>query len=313
MEFPDLRERYWGRQFWARGYFSTTSGNITYFSIFRSTNLPAPAGSYSVNILMILTSIDGGIAQPERVADHADRGKRHRGGRDDRRQKKAESRVENTGGDRDSRGIVDKGKEQILPDVAHRRLGQAAGPHDPLEVAFKQRHAGALDRDIGARPHGDADIGRGERRGIVDAIPIHRNDTALRAQAFDHLTLVAGQNARLDIVDAKRAGDGLGGGFIVACEHHHAHALIAQPLDRIKRRLFDWIGDRDEPGGLAVDGDEYDGGAILAQFVGLRQKVHGTYAIVLQKTRVADCEHAAFDLAENSFSHRCIETFRLRQ
>ena len=29
MEFPDLRRRYWGRHFWARGYFSTTSGNIT--------------------------------------------------------------------------------------------------------------------------------------------------------------------------------------------------------------------------------------------------------------------------------------------
>ncbi len=26
---PDLRKRYWGRRFWARGYFSSTSGNIT--------------------------------------------------------------------------------------------------------------------------------------------------------------------------------------------------------------------------------------------------------------------------------------------
>ena len=29
MEFPELRKRYWGQRFWARGYFSTTSGNIT--------------------------------------------------------------------------------------------------------------------------------------------------------------------------------------------------------------------------------------------------------------------------------------------
>jgi putative transposase len=29
MEFPDLRKRTWGRHFWARGYYSTTSGNIT--------------------------------------------------------------------------------------------------------------------------------------------------------------------------------------------------------------------------------------------------------------------------------------------
>ncbi len=28
-EFPELKKRYWGRHFWARGYFCTTSGNIT--------------------------------------------------------------------------------------------------------------------------------------------------------------------------------------------------------------------------------------------------------------------------------------------
>ena len=29
LEFPELRKRYWGRRFWPRGYFSTTSGNVT--------------------------------------------------------------------------------------------------------------------------------------------------------------------------------------------------------------------------------------------------------------------------------------------
>jgi putative transposase len=28
-EFPALRKTYWGRHFWARGYFSSTSGNVT--------------------------------------------------------------------------------------------------------------------------------------------------------------------------------------------------------------------------------------------------------------------------------------------
>ena len=27
--FPDLRKRYWGRHFWARGYFYVTSGELT--------------------------------------------------------------------------------------------------------------------------------------------------------------------------------------------------------------------------------------------------------------------------------------------
>lgn len=29
MEFPELKKRYWGRHFWARGFFSATSGNVT--------------------------------------------------------------------------------------------------------------------------------------------------------------------------------------------------------------------------------------------------------------------------------------------
>ena len=28
-EFPELRKRYWGKQFWARGYFAISSGNVT--------------------------------------------------------------------------------------------------------------------------------------------------------------------------------------------------------------------------------------------------------------------------------------------
>ena len=28
-EFPELKKRYWGQRFWARGYFCTTSGLIT--------------------------------------------------------------------------------------------------------------------------------------------------------------------------------------------------------------------------------------------------------------------------------------------
>ena len=29
IEFPEIRKRYWGCRFWARGFFSSTSGNVT--------------------------------------------------------------------------------------------------------------------------------------------------------------------------------------------------------------------------------------------------------------------------------------------
>ena len=33
MEFPELRKQYWGRHFWARGYFCTTSGVVNEVSV----------------------------------------------------------------------------------------------------------------------------------------------------------------------------------------------------------------------------------------------------------------------------------------
>jgi putative transposase len=29
MEFPELKKRYWGQHFWARGYFACTTGNVS--------------------------------------------------------------------------------------------------------------------------------------------------------------------------------------------------------------------------------------------------------------------------------------------
>jgi putative transposase len=42
-EFPELRKKYWGRHFWARGYFSATSGNVTDDVINEYINQPSDA------------------------------------------------------------------------------------------------------------------------------------------------------------------------------------------------------------------------------------------------------------------------------
>ena len=41
---------------------------------------------------------------------------------------------------------------------------------DAAQIAGHQHHVGALDRDVGAGADGDADIGLGQRRRIVDAV-----------------------------------------------------------------------------------------------------------------------------------------------
>ena len=61
-EFPELRKRYWGQRFWARGFFqqpAEMSLTLSYFSILnyiQKGNLPASAGSRSVEWKLRLTA-----------------------------------------------------------------------------------------------------------------------------------------------------------------------------------------------------------------------------------------------------------------
>jgi putative transposase len=51
-EFPELQKTYWGRHFWARGYFSATSGNVTdeVINEYMNKHAEAHASSSSSNI-----------------------------------------------------------------------------------------------------------------------------------------------------------------------------------------------------------------------------------------------------------------------
>ena len=71
-----------------------------------------------------------------------------------------------------------------------RRMASAAArrsPRDEGEVA-------GLDGDVGAGAHGEAEVGLGERGGVVDAVADHGDDLALGLQAADDLDLVGGQD-----------------------------------------------------------------------------------------------------------------------
>ena len=69
----------------------------------------------------------------------------------------------------------------------------------PVEIALQQRDAGAFHRDVGAGAHGDADIGGGQRRRVVDAVAGHRDDPPGLLQLCDHRALLIGQHLGLDI------------------------------------------------------------------------------------------------------------------
>ena len=51
-------------------------------------------------------------------------------------------------------------------------------------VAADERDVGRLDRDVGAGADGDAQVGLGERRRVVDAVADHRDPAALGLEAL---------------------------------------------------------------------------------------------------------------------------------
>jgi hypothetical protein len=94
------------------------------------------------------------------------------------------------------------------------------------KISLEQADAGAFDGDIRARTHGNSDIGRSERRGVVDTR--HRYHAAFRLETVQHRALLVRQHVRLDLVNAELSRDGIGRGPVVAGQR-----LGRRPLDRI--------------------------------------------------------------------------------
>ena len=105
------------------------------------------------------------------------------------------------GGDRHAEGVVEEGEGEVLADVGH------GGPAEPVARTTPRRSPRtrvmpALSHgDVGAGPHGDADVGLGQRRGVVDPVAGHGDDAALGLEPLDLLGLLVGEHLGADLVE----------------------------------------------------------------------------------------------------------------
>src|SRR3546814_14351621 len=86
-------------------------------------------------------------------------------------------------------------------------------------ITLEQSDTRAFDSDVGARPHGDADIGSGQGRRIVDAVAGHGNHPAFTLEPGDYCALLVRQDLGLDLIDPKPPSNRLGGRAVVARQH----------------------------------------------------------------------------------------------
>jgi hypothetical protein len=102
----------------------------------------------------------------------------------------------------------------------------------------------------------NADIGGGEGRGVVDAVARHGDHMIAGLQAADRGVLVLRKDLGNHLGNAELAGDRVGGGTVVASQHHDPDALIAKPTKGVNGGGFDRVRDSDGTSRAAIDGDE---------------------------------------------------------
>ncbi len=120
--------------------------------------------------------------------------------------------------------------------MRERPPGEADRVGGGAQVARDERQVARLDRDVGARADREAEVGLGERRGVVDAVADHRDDLAGALQRLHLGALVAGEDVGEHALDADLGGDRAGGALVVAREQDGLEPEPAELGDRRGRR-----------------------------------------------------------------------------
>ena len=112
-------------------------------------------------------------------------------------------RVEQTGRDWDAQCVVNKSPEQILLDLAHRRLRYLQRHDHIADVVFDQDHIARFLGHVrsGADSHANLGLGQGGR--IVHAVAHHGYFLAGGLQLFDFLGLILRQHLGQNLVNAQ--------------------------------------------------------------------------------------------------------------
>ena len=122
--------------------------------------------------------------------------------------------------------VVGEGPEQVALDRAQRAAAETQRIGRAAQVAAHDRQVARLDGDVGARSHGDADVGLRQCGSVVDAVAHHGHRRALALQPLD-----CG-----DLVGRQHLGDHVVGVDADLGRHRLAAVLRLSPVSSIVRR-----------------------------------------------------------------------------
>ena len=171
----------------------------------------------------------------------------------------------------DAKGVVEEGPEEILVDILHNRPGQADGRRHVRQPTLYENHIRRINCHVRSGSDGNARIGPGQGRGVVDPVPDH-GDLALFLQVPDDFFLSCGQNASDDPVYPGRPANGPCCIGIISGQHDNLDAKRLQLPDSFRALLLHGVGHGDDAQVPAVLQENQGRLAVIAQ---LMSEVHG--------------------------------------
>ena len=136
------------------------------------------------------------------------------------------------------------------------------------QVVAHQNDVGDFQGHVGTGgAHGDADVGGGQRGGVVDPVADHRNDLVALAEPSDDGHLLIGQHVGVHVVGADLIGDSVGHAGIVARQDDDpTDAESLQGRQRVRGARARLVGRGDDaPGGVGLDDDHQRRLALAAE------------------------------------------------
>src|SRR5690606_22793237 len=98
--------------------------------------------------------------------------------------------------------------------------GEPHGFRNTTKVVVHDDHIRSIHGDVRTGPtHGEADVGRGQRRCVVDTVTHHGSPAGSLTELTHGIVLFLREQAGTDLVDAHLSRDALRRGFVVAGQH----------------------------------------------------------------------------------------------
>ncbi len=147
---------------------------------------------------------------------------------------------------------------KILVDDGAGLAGEFDQERQAAQVIVHQRNGGAVNGHLApGRAHGDAQIARRQRRGVVDPVPDHRHPISLGFDLADKFNLVLRQAFGRHLFAADFGGHPRRHRLAVAGDHGHAaHAAALQFGQRFARFGAGLVLQSHPADALAVAGDK---------------------------------------------------------